>query len=51
MDTVKYFFYDPKTKLLSFCCDGQNVVDGIFVNDKIKLQLERFGFNLNEIQK
>lgn len=45
MDKVKTLCYDPDIKRISVYYDGK-IIDDFYVNDEIKLQLEKFGIYL-----
>lgn len=46
MDKVKTICYDPDIKRISVCYNGETVIDNFYVDDEIKLQLEKFGVYL-----
>lgn len=47
MDKVKTLCYNTDIKRISVCYNGENVIDKFYVNDDIKLQLEKFGIFLS----
>ncbi len=51
MEKVKTVLYNPDVKTISVCYNGETVIDHFVINDEIKLQFEKFGIYLKDVEK